>query len=416
MKRIFVNFLPYTGMITTTKARGRRDFAVRCAVCARLTEPLAYRCATCEGPLVLDLVELAERPAPIPDAVGVWRYGTVLPRTRHAVTLGEGATPVLPLVSPATKMDLRVVGKLESLNPTLSFKDRAMALAASFALDLGVDGLVLASSGNAAVSAAAYATTAGLRCRVFCGNGSRAGLKLAIAASYGAEVVVVDGDYSAAYAAAVDAEGDRWLNVSTTYRNPLLAEAYRTIPLELVEQLGDMPDAVVVPVGAGPLLRGVYQGFGDLVSAGVAEHVPRLIAVQAAACAPLARAWASDDWLVSLREPIEVGATSAAAIADALRGYEREGLLTLEAARSSDGLVVAVSERSIEQSLRSLLAQGVLVEPAAATPLAALADPSVAKILSDSATVVLILTGHGAKEHGLIRPHSWGRVSAPVEK
>jgi threonine synthase len=285
------------------------------------------------------------------------------------------------------------------VNPTLSFKDRAMALAASIALDKGMRGFVLASTGNAAVSAAAYAAAAGLECTVYAGSESHAGNKLSIAQSYGATVQPVEGDYSRAYHEAARSETGDWLNVTTTYRNPLLAEAYRPIAHELQDQVGKTPDVIVVPIGAGPLLAGIGRGYADLTRSGDVSRPPRLIGVQAEACAPLARAWVAGDWRASLAVPVPVRDTLAAAIADPLTGYEREGILTLEATRDSEGSIVAVDDASIEQA-RDWLATGcgLLVEPAAAAAMAALEHASVRRTLPDDATVVLLLTGHGSKE------------------
>ena len=377
---------------------GERDHEVRCAECSASVELPAYRCARCAGPLVV-------APAPVgPDDLredrsrtGVWRRSGLLPRTSHAVTLGEGNTPLLPLVGVLGDR-ARVHAKVEAQNPTLSFKDRAMALASSVALDLGLPGLVLASTGNAAVSAAAYAAAAGLPCRVLCGTGSKAALKLAAAAAHGAEVALVEGDYSSAYARAVRSEEDGWFNVTTTYRNPVLAEAYRALAVELLDDLGRVPDVVVVPIGAGPLLRGLAGGFGDAVRAGVVAGSPRLVGVQASACAPLARAWRHRDWAASLAQPPPVRPTRAGAIADSLRGYEREGLLTLQAVRGSQGTVVAVDEDDMARATTALAVRGLLVEPAAAAALAALADDEVARLVPDDGDVVIVLTGHGAKE------------------
>ena len=299
-----------------------RDFTVGCVRCGHHAEFPAYRCLACASPLVLDLAPVsAAQCIPTPGR-GLWRYAGMLPRTRHTVTLGEGSTPLLPLRHDGVAAHV----KLESVNPSLSFKDRAMALAASAALDQGLTGLVLASTGNAAVSAATYAAAAGLRCRVFCATGSNAGSKLDTARAHGAEVELVPGHYSDAYDAATRAEGHGWLNVTTTYRNPLLTEAYRPVAAELVDDLGGVPEVVVVPVGAGPLLRGIWLGFTDLRAAGLTTTVPRMVGVQAEACAPLARAWAAGGggaadratgsgdggdrdgpaWEASLREPIEV--------------------------------------------------------------------------------------------------------------
>jgi threonine synthase len=385
----------------TAPVHGRRDYRVRCAECLTEAPALpAYECPTCGGPLVVDAA------AATPDdlllhagATGVWRHAGLLPVTRSAVTLGEASTPLLPLTTTSLEAyGARVFGKLESLNPTLSFKDRGMALAASVATDLGLEGLSLASTGNAAVSAAAYAAAAGLPCRIVCATGSRASIKLAVASAYGAKVELVDGDYSDAYAEARSAEAEGWFNVTTTYRNPLLAEGYRGVALEIYEQLGACPDVVVVPVGAGPLLRGLLLGFHDLREAGLTDMLPRLVGVQAQACAPLARAWRSNDWRASLLEPSPASATAAGAIADSLRGYEREGLLTLEAARASRGTVVAVPEEEIHDAKQQLARQGHLVEPAAAAALAALGSPTVKELTPSGGSVVLLLTGHGVKE------------------
>ncbi|WP_432842175.1 pyridoxal-phosphate dependent enzyme [Dactylosporangium sp. CA-092794] len=380
---------------------GQRDYAVRCTACAATATYPAYRCAGCGAPLVLDLAALAPGQHRPGAGIGVWRYAGMLPRTGHAVSLGEGGTALVPLsLGPST-----VYAKLESLNPSLSFKDRAMALAASAALDLGIEGLVLASSGNAAVSAATYAAAAGLRCRIFCATGSGAWAKLDVARAHGADVEVVEGHYSDAYRHATTAEQAGWLNVTTTYRNPLLAEAYRPLAAELVEQLGGAPDVVVVPIGAGPLLHGVLRGFQDLYAAGATTSIPRMAGVQAAACAPLARAWRSADWRAALSRPVDVAPTAAAAIADALHGYADEGLLTLCAVRDSGGEIVAVDEAAITAAQHELAHRGLLVEPAAATALAALATPAVAALTGadPAARVVLLLTGHGAKE-----PHRAG--------
>jgi threonine synthase len=350
-----------------------RAFTVACVRCGHADDYPAYRCTDCDAPVSLRLAAADCTPGA---GQGLWRYAGMLPFARHAVTLGEGGTPLL-------NFDRDLYVKLESLNPSLSFKDRAMALASSVALDLGLRGLVLASTGNAAVSAATYAAAAGLECLVYCATDSHAGTKLDVARAHGASVHLVDGDYSDAYAAAARASGQGWLNVTTTYRNPLLTEAYRPIAAELLADLGRAPDTVVVPVGAGPLLRGIWLGFGDLHDAGLVSRLPRMVGVQAAACAPLARAWAAPDWSASLRQPLSVGPTVATAIADALRGYPDEGLLTLEAAST----IVAVPDSTIVAARELLARRGLFVEPAAA---AAIAVPR-------AGLTVAILTGHGAK-------------------
>jgi threonine synthase len=359
------------------------------------------RCPDCGGLLVAraETVDAAAaRAVLLGPARTFWDYRPLLPPAGQPVTLGEGGTPLVRVDRAAPGLDgVEVLLKLESLNPTLSFKDRAMALGVSAARWAGARGVLLASTGNAAVSAAAYAARAGLPCRVYAAAASAESLKLGSAAAYGAQVVPVPGDYSSAWDAAARAEGDGWVNLTTTYRNPLLAEAHRTVAFELAAGLAWRPPALVaVPVGAGPLLYGLERGFDLLHRLGLTDRVPRLVAVQAAACAPIVRAWRDGAPAVSAAE---ARPTIADAIADPLRGYEDEAQLTLEALRRCDGAAVAVGEDAMRAAVRELAtAEGVDLEPAAAACLPALTALRDSGALNPGDTVVAIATGHGAKE------------------
>lgn len=383
-------------MATTTSETAGRGGRFVCVEGDWASGAFRYDCPRCGGVVVMELEPLAvdaaapDPVAPGPMATGLWRRAALLPATQAHVSLGEGDTPLLE--GPGG-----VLLKIESANPTLSFKDRAMALAASFALDGGYDGLVVASTGNAAASASAYAARAGLRCRVMVGSESNAAAKLRACRAYGAEVTEVPGDYSAAYAEALALEGEGWLNVSTTFRNPVPGEAYRGLAFELAEQLGGIPAAVCVPIGAGPLLRGIERGFADL-QAVRGGPVPRLIGVQARAVSPIVRAWeASPDdpavWRRALAGSASWEPTAATAIADALRGYERQGELTLAAIRATGGAAVAVDESGIAEATRRLRSGGLWVEPSSAIAVVA-AEREAARA---DGPVVAILTGHGIK-------------------
>lgn len=393
----FHNLANEVSMSATTRG-GTREHRFVCFACGDDSAAFRYECPRCGGPMLVDAgaVSSADLADVAPGARGPWRFPALLPRTGARVSLGEGDTPLvrLDLERPDGR---RVFAKLESLNPSLSFKDRAMSLGASAAVDLGLRGLVVASTGNAAVSAATYAAAAGLSCRVLVGTESNAAKKLDACRALGAEVREVDGDYSAAYALARDLEGEGWMNVSTTYRNPLLAEGYRSIAFELIEQLGGTPSAVVVPVGAGPLLRGIERGFADAVAAGRAEQTPALIGVQAARVAPIHAEWVRRHGAADAPE-LAAGPTLATAIADRLTGYEVHGDITIAAVERSGGGVVAVDEAEIADATHRLAAAGIWVEPSASTSLAALAQ--LADIGGDApadAPIVIMLTGHGAK-------------------
>lgn len=384
-----------------------REASLACHECGEaVTAPIAYACHRCGGPLVL--VTPPASPSQLraePHAQGIWRYRRALPATDAAICLGEGATPVVALGEQVAGQP-GLLAKLEQLNPTLSFKDRAMALGASVALDLGAAGLVLASTGNAAVSAAAYASAASLPCTIYCAASTSGSDKLELSRALGAHVVAVDGDYSTAHARAVGMEDQGWLNVTTTYRNPYLTEGHRTVAYELVDALGDRRiDAVVVPVGAGPLLRGIANGFADLLAVDAIEAAPRMIGVQGQGCSPLAHAWDQgprESWLASLESWGPAAPTLAGAIADPLRGYEREGLLTLASVAGTGGDLVAVADAEIRKAARALGRGGYLVEATAAATLAAVPRLAERGAIEPGDTVVLVLTGHGMKERAIL--------------
>ena len=312
--------------------------------------------------------------------------------------MGEGNTPLVRCERLAVRAGAaEVLVKNETVNPTLSFKDRAMALGVSLARDAGAPGLVAASTGNTAVSAAAYAARAGLPCRLYCAADVAGTTKLRTAEAYGASVEYVGGDFSSAHAVAAELEADGWFPLTTTFRNPYLTEAHRTVALELYEQTsGSVPDWVLVPVGTGPLLVGASDGFRALADTGRITRLPRMVAVQSDACAPLADAWRTNAAAVTAAHPRP---TVAGAIADPLRGYEDEGLLTLEAVRESNGLAVSVPDEAVLEAVYDLARhEGLLVEPAGAAPLAALAALTADGTIPPDARVALVATGHGATE------------------
>src|SRR5690242_1743067 len=266
---------------------------LRCAACGSESAGGATpRCPACGGRLELVRDRLPERYAPDAGARGIFRYGAFLPATPAGaqVTLDEGGTPLVPV--PAAGAEAGVPGLLakdESRNPTGTFKDRAMALAASVARAEDAPGIVCASTGNAGASAAAYGARAGLDVVILVPVGTPPA-KLAQAAICGARVVAVRGTYSDAWAlaAAVSASAG-WLNATTTFTCPYVVEGTRTVAYELWETVG-VPDWVAVPIGAGPLLAGIAGGFADLRALGLADRTPRLLALQPAGCAPIVRA------------------------------------------------------------------------------------------------------------------------------
>ena len=325
-------------------------------------------------------------PAQIDDEHGLWRYRKLLPvePSWQPVTLGEGDTPLVQSEWNGHPTYL----KMESLQPTGSFKDRGMAVLVTALKGLGIDRIVDESSGNAGASLAAYAARAGIMCDV-CVPSDAAGPKLTQMAQHGAEVIEIKGkrEYAALAAWAAAAHGAYY--ASHAY-HPFVLAGIETLAYELWEQLGrQAPRAVVVPVGNGTLLLGVYLGFRRLQQAGLIPQAPRMYGVQAAACSPVYQAFVQD------RDDVElVRAVPTLATAISIGRPLRSGQI-LAAVRESGGSMATVTEQEIEQACGELARQGFYVEVSAAVAVAGL--PKFADLLSGKGAIVIPLTGHGLK-------------------
>jgi threonine synthase len=275
--------------------------------------------------------------------------------------------------------------KLDYLLPTGSFKDRGAAVLASCALEAGVANAVADSSGNAGASLAAYFASAGVPLTVFVPQGSSSP-KVGQARRYGADVVEVDGGRAAATSAAREFARTRGAYYASHAQSPFFLAGTRTLAYELAEQLGPDLPTVVTPLGAGTIVLGLYQGFSVLLERGVIEAMPRLVGVQAAACAPLAEAFAAGRGTVDHGRTWGHSIASGINIADPPRAAE-----ILAAVRACGGAVDTVTEDEIVTARAELACRGVLVESTAAAAWAAARRGA-------SEPAVVILTGFGLKE------------------
>ncbi|MCX7806738.1 MAG: threonine synthase [Planctomycetota bacterium] len=402
-----------------------RVAALRCFFCSAEYPPgLLYFCERCGGTLeargkwdaaaLKDAVAGANRCG---DRRGAWRYREMLPVSDRAdpVTMGEGGTPLLRAGRLAETLGHdRVYLKNETVNPTLSFKDRPMSVAATKAVGSGLAGIVAASTGNTGVSAAAYAAKAGLPCSIYVPAGTPSE-KTRLIEIYGAKIERVAGNFSDAWRRALeDARREGLFNVTSTYLNPYACEGDKTVAYEIFADLGEVPDWVAIPVGAGPLLWYCLKGFRELVEAGIADRLPRMAAVQAEGCAPIAKAWeAGADEVEPWGEP----ATAAGGIADPLAGYPRDGTRTLRAVRESGGVALRIPERDIPEYV-ALLArtEAVCAEPASAIAVAAARKLRESGRLRPGETFVAVITGHGVKDldAAVSHPHLPHGPSAPA--
>lgn len=309
--------------------------------------------------------------------------------------MGEADTPLIELERTGEELGITLYAKLESLNPTCSFKDRGSALAVSSAADptTSYEGLVVASTGNTATSVAAYAARSALPCAILVPDGTGMA-KLSQAAAHDVRVFTVDGDFSECFSRAQTVANDRLLNATAVYSaNPYVACADRTVAFELVRDLEKVPDWVSIPVGAGPLLGGTFDGFAELASADLAASIPSMLCVQARGCHPVVEAFDEDRPVTAWDEPIT---TEISAIADPLRGYAADGERTRRAVIESSGDAVALGDDLIHEWTDRLAEwEGIYAEPASAASVAALAESSA---IGSGESVVALVTGHGLKE------------------
>lgn len=310
----------------------------------------------------------------------LWRYGAMLPAEKR-FSLGEGGTPLT-----RTEINgLPVYAKLEYLNPTGSFKDRGTAVIVNHLLAHGVTDVVEDSSGNAGASLAAYTSATGIHARIFAPASAPQGKKKLIAA-FGAELVEIPGPRINTTEACLKAAET---TVYATHAwSPFFLAGQMTCAWEIWEQLGRRaPDAIVCTVGHGGLFIGLARGFRALLDAGLIERMPRLFAVQSAACDPVVQAWERD---LDVPEAVvqQPGVADGIAVTLPVHGAE-----ILAAVRSTGGAALRVDDAAILTAQQLLHKRGLMVEPTSAVPAAALLLTK----LTPDATIVMPLTGNGLK-------------------
>ena len=330
----------------------------------------------------------------------LWRFAPLLPLRQAAnmVSLGEGNSPLLPAMRLGKELGVPALFlKNEGSNPTASFKDRPTSVGISVAKEMGATRVIIASSGNAGAAVAAYAARAGLGCVVVVPESTPVG-KVAQAVSCGARVIYTRGSYSSSYKLALDsATAFGWANLTSTFLNPFTVEGDKTVAFELWEQLGRrVPDWVVIPIGAGPLLVGTLKGFEELRILGLTDRVPAMVGVQSEGVHPVADAFASGEEIV--KEWHGPTKTVSSAIADPLVGYPQDGTLTLMAIKKTNGQCLIAPDKATIVLGRTLAeAEGIFVEPTSSTGIYAVAELRAAGIMRDNHTVAVVLTGHGLK-------------------
>jgi threonine synthase len=308
------------------------------------------------------------------------------------VTLNEGSTPLIEAPRLSERIGARAYFKFEGLNPTGSFKDRGMTVAVSRAKGRGAEAIICASTGNTAASCAAYAARAGMRGAVIVPEGKIAIGKLAQALMHGARVVALQGNFDDALRIVRELSQKHPIELVNSV-NPHRIEGQKTAAFEVVEDLGEMPGALAIPVGNAGNVTAYWRGFRELASSGDAElgklegEKPVLYGFQAEGAAPLVRG-----------EPVPNPETVASAIRIGNPARWEEAMAAFTASR---GRVAAVSDEQILNAYRWLADnEGVFCEPASAASVAGLLAHGLPTVedAPTPETVVCVLTGHGLKD------------------
>ena len=392
--------------------------SLRCRICESEYPAVASGvCLRCFGPLepVYDWEEVAREASRETIEAGprsLWRYAAFLPtRPPQGAASGPGWTPLVSAPRLAELVGVREVWlKLDHTNPTHSFKDRVVAVAAAKAAELGTDTLGCASTGNLGNAVAARAASSGMRSVVLYPSTVEPE-KLLATAVYGGEMYAVRGSYDDCSRLIIELAGELdWGFVNVNLR-AYYAEGSKTLAFEIAEQLGwQMPDAVVTPVASGSLFTKIWQGFEQFRQVGlVSGSSPRIYGGQAEGCSPVASAFA-DERPVSPVRPATVAHSLAI-------GAPADGDLAVATANASGGAIYAVAEDAIGENTSLLAALGgVFGETAAGVTVGALRAAADAGQLGADERVVVLVTGSGLKTPQIVDVADSVEIDADVDQ
>ncbi len=374
---------------------------LRCRACGRPEEiGPSYVCAGCFGPLEVVYDPAVARRTMTREAIAarpatIWRYLELLPvaaAPARGLAVGSTALVRADRLGAAIGVD-NLWLKDDTRNPTLSFKDRVVAVATARAVEFGFDTLACASTGNLAGATAAAAAAVGLRAFVFVPSDLEPA-KVDHALGYGATVVRVDGTYDDINRLSLEiADEEGWAFVNVNLR-PFYSEGSKTIAFAIAEQLGwRLPDVVVAPIASGSLYTKVAKGFDELIAVGLVEAKEiRFVGGQPDGCAPVARAYAGGtDEITPVRRPDTIVRSLAI-------GSPADGPYALDLARRTGGSVEGIPDADTAEAIRRLAAtEGIFVETAGGVTVAAVEAARRRGVIRDGDEVVALLTGNGVK-------------------
>jgi threonine synthase len=376
---------------------------LKCRECrAEVPHGALHVCELCFGPLEVDydydaIAAAIDRDRFAARPLTMWRYAELLPLGTPAVGAAVGGTPLLPAPRLAREIgvdDLWIKNDAVC-HPSLSFKDRVVALAISVAVELGFDHIACASTGNLANSVAANSAALGLKATIFVPRDLEPA-KIVATQVYGARVIAIDGTYDDVNRLCAEAaDRYRWAFVNVNLR-PYYSEGSKSYAFEIADQLGwRIPDHVVAPMAGGSLVSKIDKAWSELVKLGLVEPRARpgkIHGSQAAGCAPISDAViAGRELIVPVKEPRTIARSLAI-------GNPADGFYAARAIRQSGGSAASVSDPEIVAAMRLLAeTEGIFTETAGGVTLA-----GARRLIADGAirrgeSVVLCITGQGLK-------------------
>lgn len=372
------------------------ESVIRCISCGREydLEEIIYTCRDCGSVLEVECDVEVSRDVFRGRRQNMWRYREFMPvDPSRIVSLDEGGTPFVRCDTIGSELGIELYVKVEGSNPTGSFKDRGMSVGITKALELGVDTVGCASTGNTSASLAAYAARAGLGCVVLLPSGKVALGKLAQAMFHGARVLSVRGNFDEALEAVTELAlmGELYLLNSV---NPFRLEGQKSIGFEIVDDLGwESPDRIILPVGNAGNISAIWKGISEFYRAGFIDERPMMTGIQAEGASPVVEAFRKGRTEI---EPVRDPETVATAIRI---GAPVSYLKALRAIYESDGYAESVTDEEI-LSAQKLLArrEGIGVEPASAASIAGLIKLVDEGVVDRGERVVCVVTGHVLKD------------------
>ena len=390
---------------------------LKCRECAREYPPEALNaCEYCFGPLevVYDYATISEVVSHQRFSEGplsIWRYRDLLPaESDDPVDIMAGFTPLIKSRGLGKRLGLRnLYIKNDSVNPSFSFKDRVVSVAATKAVEFGFETLACASTGNLACSVAAHAARAGVEAVVFIPSDLERG-KIIGAAIYGPTLVSVDGTYDEVNRLCSEiADNYHWAFVNINMR-PFYAEGSKTLAYEVAEQLDwRIPDHVVIPSASGAMFTKIWKGFNELACLGLLDgvdaasfgadqntaHHPAVVTkmhmTQAAGCAPIVTAWESGQAHIRPVRPDSLAKSLAI-------GNPADGIYAVRVINNSGGSAYAVPEGDIVEGIKLLAeTEGIFTETAGGVVVSGLKNLADSGAIKPDELTVVYITGNGLK-------------------